>query len=171
MIDDYGFTGMHQMGNVLDLGRPELAPLRGRYVKRPPASQPPLRVPTALVVVRSESYEKPTVEALQNDGWNVQTCAGPGKTTCPLMRGEHCTLRESADAVVVFADPGERNEYFGTLPRIRCAADSASPAVIALEGRLDPTRYEGSTAIVGAARGPEAVLNSIAALLGSGSQD
>lgn len=171
MLEHDRVTGVHRMGNVLDLGREELAPLMGRYVKRQPVSQPPpLRLPVALVVTRSKSYEQPMVEALENDGWDVQTCAGPGRSTCPLMKGEDCTLRESVDAAIVFADPGEPNRYLGTVPRIRCAADSASPGVIALEGRLDPTRYEGSTAIVGAARGPEAVLSSISALLGSRSE-
>lgn len=163
-----GAEEVELMGNVLDLGRPELAPIMSRYMPKAPSPQNPVfRPPTALVVARSEGDERPVVKALEKDGWCIKICAGPGRTVCPLMSGERCTLRESVDAAVVFMDPGELDRYIGTLPRIRCAADPSSPAVVALEGRLEPAKFEGSTAIIGAVRGPEGVLSAISALLAS----
>lgn len=65
MIHDTGFSGIHRMGYVLDLARPELTPLMQRYVRPQPVSRPdPLPPPTALVVTRSKSYQEPMIEAL-----------------------------------------------------------------------------------------------------------
>lgn len=158
--------------NTLDLGRPELALIMERYVSHPGRPQMPLfRQPSALVVTRYDGQEMPVAEALETDGWSVKTCPGPGRTQCPVMRGEHCPLRESVDAAVVFVDARERGRQLGVVPRLRCAADSASPGVVALEGRLNNPRYEAGTAIVGAMRGPDVVLGAINALVGSASED
>ena len=156
------------MGNMLDLGRPELAVLMDRYSSHQPRMQTPLlSPPTALIVTRRPGEEAPLREALENDAWFVKTCAGPGKGDCPIMRGERCSLRESADAAVVFVDPGDSMGRISSLPRLRCTADSCSPGVVAVEGSLDSPRYSGSIATVGSLRGPQAILKAIAALLGA----
>lgn len=156
------------MGNTLDLGRPELAVLMNRYCPGSPRAQASvLGPPAALVVSNHPSDATPVREALENDGWFVKSCAGPGKGDCPVMRGERCPLRESVDAAVVFVDPNGLAGGLGSIPRLRCAADSASPGVVAVEGSLEPTRYAKGTACVGALRGPDAVIEAISALLAS----
>ena len=158
------------MGHVLDLGQAELAVLMNRYSH--PRPQPfLLGPPNALIVTRQEGEEIPIREALENEAWLVKSCTGPGKGECPIMRGERCPLRESVDAAIVFVDPKRLMGELGTLPRLRCAADSASPGVVAIEGSLEPTRYGEGTACVGALRGPDAVLDAISALLASRCSD
>lgn len=159
---------MELMGNVLDLGRPELAVLMNRYSSKPHGVQTSLFTPpTALIVTRRPGEEAPLREALENDAWFVKTCEGPSKGDCPVLRGERCTLRESVDAAIVFVDPKEPTKGMRSIPRLRCAGDSASPGVVALEGSFDPPRYLGRNATVGSLRGPNSVLSAIAALLGS----
>lgn len=153
-------------GHILDLGRPELAALMDRYVSHENVSTPGLLdPPTALVVTRQSGEEAPLREALENDAWFVKTCAGPGKGDCPVMRGEHCTLRESVDAAVVFIDQKTLHGGSGSIPRLRCAADSASPGVVALEQSFEPIKYGKGIAAVGALRGPMAVIEAITTLL------
>lgn len=119
----------------------------------------------ALIVTRVAGDEAALREAFEDDGWFVKSCAGPGKGDCPIMRGERCLLRELVDAAVVYVDGKQLAGGLGSIPRLRCAADSASPGVVALEGRLDPPRYERGTAAVGTLRGPESILTAISALL------
>lgn len=153
-------------GHVLDLGRPELAALMDRYVSHDNRSTPGLLdPPTALIVTRRPGEEAPLREALENDAWFVKTCVGPAEGDCPVMRGERCSLRESVDAAVVFVDPKQLHGGSGSIPRLRCAADSASPGVVALEQSFGPVRYGRGIATVGALRGPKAVLEAVSALL------
>jgi hypothetical protein len=148
--------------NLLDLGRPELAFVMQRYCSHTPSLQTAaLNPPSALIVTRRPGQELPIREELENAAWFVKTCSGPGKRDCPLLRGERCELRESVDATVVFVDPQEAM----SLPRLRCAADSSSPGVVALEGSFDPPCYSGSVATVGSARGPHQIVTTIAELL------
>jgi hypothetical protein len=148
-------------GPVLDLGRPELRSLMERYVSEPARRTPALLdPPTALVVGRSPGEDEPVRQALREEGWTVVTCEGPSVEGCPVMRGNACPLRASADAAVVYVSPGAPS-----LPRLRCAADSASPAVVAVESSFDPPRYGTSTATVGALRGPQAVMKALHRLL------
>ncbi|MGI8708928.1 MAG: hypothetical protein ACR2LG_12130 [Actinomycetota bacterium] len=159
---------MELMGHRLDLGRPELAALTQRYLSEPARTQTALlSPPTALIVRRVAGEETLLKEAFEHDGWFVKTCAGPGKSDCPILRGERCPLRESVDTAVVYVDPQQLAGGLGSIPRVRCAADSASPGVIALEGRLDPPRYGRGAATVGAFRGPEAILTAVSALMTS----
>jgi hypothetical protein len=83
------------------------------------------------------------------------------------MRGEHCELRASADVAVVFADPKGSKAALGMLPRVRCAADRASPGVVALERRFDPPSFVNATAVVGALIGPKAILEAARSLIAS----
>jgi hypothetical protein len=159
---------MEVLGHPLDLGRPELRELMNRYsCATPRAATTLLGPPAALIVSNHPADATPVREALENDGWFVKSCSGPGKGDCPVMRGERCPLRESVDAAVVFVDPNRPGGGLGTIPRLRCAADSASPSVVAVEGSFEPTRYTKGTACVGSLRGPGAVLSAIDALLGS----
>lgn len=148
---------MELLGGALDLGRPELVDVLNRYVPgRPRPQQSVLRRPAALVV--GDHGASPLQAVLEEEGWKVSTCPGPsGAIRCPLMRGESCALRSSVDAAVVYVDPGAHPSRGTALPSLRCAADSASPAVVALEGKLDAPRYEGRTAVVGALRGAAAI--------------
>ena len=153
-------------GHALDLGRPELTELMERYVPMSPRKpEQLLGPPTAVIVTRWPGQEEPVKNELEGDGWAVEVCDGPARTICPLMRGESCALRESADVAVVFMSPAERT---ASVPRVRCAADHSSPGVVALEGRIDPPRFSGSTAMVGALRGPGAVVSTVSALIASG---
>ena len=120
---------------------------------------------TALIVSPYPSEDMPLREEFEKDGWLVRTCAGPGMCDCPVMRGKPCPLRESVDAAVVYVDPKELKGGSRMIPRLRCAADSASPGVIALEGRFDSPKYGRGTAIVGALRSPKMVLTAISALI------
>lgn len=152
--------------HVLDLGRPELAAVMDRYVSQDNRTTPGLLdPPTALIVTRRPGEEAPLREALEDDAWFVKTCVGPRRGDCPVMRGERCPLRESADAAVVFVDPKSLHGSSGSIPRLRCAADSASPGVVALEQSFEPIKYGPGIATVGALRGPKAVLEAISALL------
>jgi hypothetical protein len=158
--------------NELDLGRPELATLRHRYSKQPPRPQTSLfSPPTALIVTRRAGEEAPLRDSLEREGWFVKRCDGPSSGGCPVMQGESCELRKSVDAAVVFMDPSELTSGTGAIPRLRCAADSASPGVVALEGSLDGPAYLGQSATVGSLRGPGAVLGAIRALLASRRSD
>lgn len=153
-------------GHRLDLGRPELSELMNRYTGSTPRAQTTLLgPPVALVVSHRPGDEPPVREALEREGWFVKSCSGPGKGDCPVMRGERCPLRESVDVAVVFVDRSRVASRLGKTPRLRCAADSASPGVVAVEGSLEPTRFGRGTACVGALRGPGAVLSAISALL------
>jgi hypothetical protein len=156
--------------NALDLGRPELAALMNRYVSNPTQSMPGLfNPPTALIVTRRVGQDAPVRAALENNGWFVTICAGPLDRGCPVMRGERCSVRESVDAAVVYIDP-EGLRRNGMIPRLRCAADSRSPGLVALERRLDPPRYGHGVASVGALRNPDSVLVAISALLAGDTQ-
>ena len=160
------------LGHPLELGRPELKELMNRYSCLTPRFQTTLLGPPAALIVSNRPGDDVAVrEALQTDGWFVKSCSGPGNGDCPVLRGERCPLRESVDAAVVFVDPERLAGGLGAIPRLRCAADSASPGVIALEGSLEPTRYGRGTASVGALRGPDAVLSAISTLLTAGEVD
>lgn len=135
--------------------------------RRAPLAHPAVYPPVALVVPRVAGDEVPVQRALEDEGWFVKTCAGPGRTDCPLMGGVRCPVRESADAAIVFVDPAETPRALGTTPRVRCASASGSPAVLALENRLDPPQYAGGTATVGSLRGPDGMLTAISTLLGA----
>ncbi|MQA99803.1 MAG: hypothetical protein GEU78_05860 [Actinobacteria bacterium] len=154
------------MGNTLDLSRPELTSLIDRYVPKSPGRLTSLLGrPTALIVERRKGEEGPLRQALEDEGWFVKTCSGPGQHDCPILRGRHCPLRESADAAIVFVEP--RDIHLGQVPRLRCAADSSSPGVVAVERRLDPPSFGSSTATIGALRGPDGILRVVSALLGA----
>ena len=121
--------------------------------------------PTAVIVTRWSGQEDPVKKELENEGWSVAVCDGPGKTLCALMRGEPCALRDKVDAAIVFMSPAEGT---ASTPRIRCAADPSSPGVVAMEGRIDPPRFIGTTATVGAKRGPGEVVSTVCELLVDG---
>jgi hypothetical protein len=156
------------MGYILDLSRPELTPLMDRYAPASPTQTTSiLSPPTALIVERRKGEEGPLRQALEDDGWFVKTCSGPGNQDCPIMRGQNCPLRESVDAAIVFIGARGVHRHLGEAPRLRCAADSSSPGVIAVEGGLDPPSYGKRTATVGALREPDDILGAVSALLGA----
>ena len=77
------------LGQPLDLGRPELKELMNRYsCATPRATTTLLGPPAALVVSNRSGDDAPVREALENDGWFVKLCSGPGNGDCPIMRGE-----------------------------------------------------------------------------------
>jgi hypothetical protein len=83
------------LGDPLDLSRPELAPLMRRYSSV--ASEPPpslLRQLTALIVGSSESDGRAVKVELENQGWSVMQCLGPGK--CEVPRPAREALRSQA---------------------------------------------------------------------------
>lgn len=143
------------VGHKLDLGRPELRPILDRYA---PCS--------ALIVGRHDAATS-LKDALIADGWQVRECAGPGRTRCPLLEGKPvCDLRESADVAVVYVDGKKTWPGSALLPRLRCAVDAASPAVVALEGRVDPPVMTKRNAVVGALRSPATILKTVSTVVG-----
>ena len=154
------------LGYTLNLARPELAELMSRYVPSNPHTPAQLLgPPSAVIVTRWPGQELPIKNELENDGWSVEVCDGPGRKVCPLMGGRPCALRSNADAAIVFMSPAED---MPSTPRVRCAADPSSPGVVALEGRVDPPRFSGTTAVVGAMQEPNAVVSAVSELLVDG---
>jgi hypothetical protein len=124
----------------LDLNRPELKGLLKRYAPR-----------VALIVGRDADDTEELRVTLVEDGWQIESCIGPNGVDCPLLRGRGaCTKRECADVAVVFVEA--THSITGSLPLVRCAADTSSPAVVALEGQADPPVMNGDRALVGALR-------------------
>lgn len=150
---------MELIGHPLEMGRPELRELMDRYTPRTTAGV--LRMPAALVVSDRPGDDVPVRAALEDEGWRVQSCAGPANGDCPMLRGRPCSLRASVDAAVVFVDPKRCGGGLGTVTRLRCAADGASPGVVVVKGTLAAPQVEGRTAWVGSLRGPEGVLEAI----------
>jgi len=138
---------------TLALSRPELAEIRRRYAR-----------PEVLVVGPNRGV--PIEDGLMERGWQVTTCEGPGKKDCPLLRGRSCDLRTHADVAVVHIDPSKGRSDGGLLGRVRCAAEGSSPALIALDGRLDPGNVEGAAATIGAARSVREIVELVDRLYG-----
>ena len=150
----------------LDMGRAELATLMQRYSHRgedPSVSL--LGPPTALLVTRDDEEGTSLKRMLQAEGWYVNVCKGPGLTRCPIMRSSRCKLRESVDATVVYLSGDPMVSGAGMLPRLRCAADSASPSVVVLEDRVDEARFGDRNATIGALQGNESIVHVIHKLL------
>ncbi|MGI8708795.1 MAG: hypothetical protein ACR2LG_11455 [Actinomycetota bacterium] len=140
------------LGSPLDLSRPELRGVLNRYMSR-----------SALIVGRSVDEAADLKAALLDDGWRIRSCSGPARVSCPLLRGrESCPKRECADVAVVYVDV--TRSVTGSLPLVRCAADPASPAVVALEGQADEPTIEGDRALVGALRTARTIADAAAAI-------
>lgn len=131
----------------LDLSRPELQPIMERYAR-----------PSALIVDGGD-HDSRLERALVEDGWSVQTCGGPAHSRCPLLQGKTCELRSSADAAIVNVDADATTP--SSLLRLRCAVEGGSPAVLVLEGKLDPPRIEGRHAVVGQLRSPKTIVETV----------
>jgi hypothetical protein len=153
------------LGHSLDLGRPELSLLMDRYLSEPDQRPPQLAQPIALIVAHREGQDRELKRAFRGAGWSIKSCAGPGKRDCPLVRNEACALRQSSDAAVVYVDPSEPAGAMGMLPRLRCAVDSSSPAVLAMEGRIDPPHLANGTATIGSLRPADSIVRTASELL------
>ena len=114
----------------------------------------------ALLVGAEDRTEKRMQVVLDDWGWETSACAGPSASTCPLMVGAPCHLREEADAAVVFVDTGKTGPS-GVLPKLRCAADHASPYVLALEGSLMQAEERTGGIVIGSRRGEEAIAYAV----------
>lgn len=115
--------------------------------------------PAVLVMGRSDEDAEPVSCVLRSAGYDVLTCGGPGRGgACPLMMGERCPLRELVDAAVVFV---EGREPAGALPRLTCAAQGPSPAVVALEGKATPLTIRGRQALIGAKNPADALVRAV----------
>lgn len=155
----------------LDLTRPELKGLMDRYCSKPDEAQGTIVAPpTALLVTLHPGEEASLRQALGDEAWVVTTCGGPGTGNCPVTEGAPCGLRKSADAAVVFVDANEFSGSLGTIPRLRCAADSSSSGVVVLEGSSEPAHLLGRSATVGALRGTKAILSTVKSLLAANGQ-
>ena len=150
----------------LEMGRPELAPLMQRYSHR--GEDPPMPLlghPTALLVTRHDEEGTGLKRMLEAEGWYVSVCKGPGLARCPIMRGSRCTMRESVDATVVYLSGDSVGNAASMLPRLRCAADSASPSIVVLEDRADEARFGDRNATIGALQGSGSIVHAIHKLL------
>ena len=147
---------------VLDLARPELFGVLSRYV-HPASVKSPISVSgTALIVGAEEQTETLLGLALADRGWDITTCDGPSASRCPMMFGGECTLRNDADAAVVFVDTSIGSQA-GVLPKLRCAADHSSPYVLVLEGRLDGAQKRIGGTVIGSQRGATAIAEAVEA--------
>jgi hypothetical protein len=145
------------IGPALDMGRPELHEVLERYIHEPEACGAPI----ALIVEGDGAREPDVARALAADGWEIKRCSGPVGTNCPILSGRDCPVRSVADVAVVYADPRDVTEGTSLTPRLRCAGDSSSPAVLVLMGRLDPPRIRGRNAVVGSMRDPSLIVATI----------
>ena len=146
------------MDPCLDIGRPELRSLRDRYTTAAPVKSPVALGSTALIVAAGTDRTEAIAAVLHERGWETTTCAGPSGSRCPLMLGRHCSKRENADAAIVFLGSGARA---GELPKLRCAADKASPHVLVLEGRVDGAAAHSGGIAIGSLRGPAAIAEAV----------
>lgn len=161
-----GLRDPELMAPTLDLSRPELAEVMARYVHEIPASvdtESPKR--SVLLVRNGMTSATETEEAFQHAGFTVETCDGPSCGHCPLLSHESCELRESVDVAVVFIDLDAHNPHASSLLRARCAADASSPGVVAVDGSIETQRSAGRNAVIGARRGPEAIVRTALSLL------
>lgn len=150
---DPNLTDPELIDHRLDLSCPELRPILNRYFPR-----------TALLVGRQGAVSS-LKNALISAGWQIRGCEGPGRVRCPILEGKPaCNLRQSADVAVVYVDAKETWPASGLLPRLRCAVDPASPAVVALEGRMDAPVTRKGYGIVGALRSPDTILKAVSAV-------
>ena len=149
---------------ALDLSHPELTELMDRYQTRSVAA-PAVRRPVALLVRRPGLPTYSLKEALTDEGWAVETCDGPGVSACPLMIGEPCDLRESADIAVVYVDRRAPSTVTSALPRLRCASHVASPSIIAVEASIESPTFTDHSAVVGGLRDPRTIIGAIRRLL------
>lgn len=158
---------MELLGNVLDLGRRELAPLMNRYLSEEVTHhQSSIFSPPVALIVEDRGVEESALrDEAESEGWAVKTCPGPARASCPLLRGRSCELRGSADAAIVFIDPRQMTPISGMLPRLRCASDEASPALLVLEGQVDGFRQSGTSATIGGVRGPRAIFKALKRVL------
>ena len=53
-----------------------------------------------LIVHRSEGVALAEADSLRNLGYEVDTCSGPARFACPVLRGERCADAERADVLV-----------------------------------------------------------------------
>lgn len=158
--------GPELIGHVLNLSLPELSDVMQRYATPEPAPpQSVVRGSVALVVERPGFSDQRLKDALASEGWTVSECSGPSGTLCPLMRGEPCKLRESADAAIVYVDRGTMSSHGSALPRLRCASHPASPGVVAVEGSIQSAAFADHTATVGGLRDPKTIIDTVARLL------
>lgn len=118
---------------------------------------------TALIVNRPGVAEEPLKKALEADGWRVETCCGPAAADCPMLHARPCSSREAVDVAVVHVE-GARLPQSAVLPRLRCAADSASPALAVIEGSLSAPRFAARTATVGACNAPDTIIRTVEVL-------
>ena len=165
MTED-GLRNPELMAPTLDLGRPELAEVMARYVPGIPLGvdmKPSER--SALVVQNGMTSGTETKEAFEHAGFAVTECEGPSSGHCPLLRHEKCELREAADVAVVFVDLEVGDPHVSSLLRIRCAADASSPGVVAIDGSIESPRFTRDKAVIGARRGPEALVKTALSLL------
>lgn len=150
----------------LDTTRSELQGLMDRYrTKSPGAQRSIVGPPTAVIVTRHPGEEAALRQPFADEGWAVKTCAGPGTGDCPLMHGGRCGLRKSADAAVVYVDANEFSGSLGTVPRLRCAADSSSPGVVVVKGSRESARFLGRSATIGTLRGAGEIVDTVTALV------
>lgn len=110
-----------------------------------------------VVVGRKDEYTEPLRTALASDAWEIRGCPGPSGNNCPLLSGQDCELRDWAGAAIVFLDP--RKGPAANVVTARCAA--GSPAVVLLEGQVDPPRQNGEFIVMGALRSASRVVESL----------
>jgi hypothetical protein len=109
----------------------------------------------------SESDGSAVKVELENQGWSVMQCLGPGKCDgCPVLHAKPCDLRRSADVAFVYFDPRRSWGGTGMIPRLLCAVESGSPAVIVLEGRFDDPAIDPGRATVGALRSAKVIADT-----------
>lgn len=114
--------------------------------------------PSVLLMGRPDDQLEPVCRELRAEGFEVQTCAGPGSTFCPVLRGGRCAVREMVDAMIAFIDG--RNQTVD-LPKLTCAAQGSDSVVLALEAKMSPPTVTGARAMVGAMQPPQVIADTV----------
>jgi hypothetical protein len=116
---------------------------------------------TVLVVgERSEGVES-IDRALEGDGYEVCSCAGPGNRPCPVFQGRGCPLGERPLAAVIYHPAGDRGRY------APCGRALGVRALIVEEHLDTEAERIGPVARVGLDHDPDRVVRTMRALLAS----
>jgi hypothetical protein len=98
---------------------------------------------------------------LRADGFELETCPGPGSSACPVVSGRPCPAHGDPVAAVVIRHPGEADAL------APCGEAFRIPELAVEEDSDREPEFVGRYGRVGLERGPEAVTEALDRLLES----
>lgn len=96
---------------------------------------------------------------LRADGFELETCPGPGSSACPVVSGRPCPAHGDPVAAVVIRHPGEADAL------APCGEAFRIPELAVEEDSDREPEFVGRYGRVGLERGPEAVTEALDRLL------